>query len=482
MTNAGKHRTIDWAAACALILIAVSPGSAAVDRPDPSGGRNRVSAAAALAPRWNPATGENIRWTADLGSETYGGPVVAGGKVFVGTNNAKPRDATVTGDRGVVMAFRAEDGKFLWQAVHDKLEAGGEVDWPMQGVCSTPWVDGDRLYYVSNRGELVAADTEGFTDSENDGPYKDETRHGPADADIVWILDMPRTLGVRPRRMSATSPLVVGGTVYTHTSNGIGEKGIVPAPAAPSFLAVDRGTGAIRWRSAAPGDRILDGQWSNPSFGIIGGRPQVIFPGGDGWVYAFSPDTGDSLWSFDAGRPVLPPAASGVPAGPRESLIASAVIDADRVYVGIGADPEKGPGKGRLWALRPEGKGDVTAGAALWSLSGDDFSRTLSTVAVNDGFVYAADLRGFVYAIDAATGKIAWSHDLFAAIWGSPLVADGKVFIGDEEGDLVVLKTGPKKELLFEVNMGDSIYTSPAAADGVLYVATRSKLYAIQKK
>ena len=101
---------------------------------------------------------------------------------------------------------------------------------------------------------------------------------------------------------------------------------------------------------------------------------------------------------------------------------------------------------------------------------------------MRDGFVYAADLRGFLYAIDAATGKLTWSHDLFGAIWGSPLVADGRIYIGDEEGDLAVLRTGPKKELLFTVNMGDSIYTTPAAADGVLYVATRSKLFAIRQK
>ena len=447
---------------------------------DEKPGRNRVAPPQSLAQKWDPAKREMIRWVVDLGTETYGGPVVSGGKVFVGTNNSKPRDPAVTGDRGVLMAFAVEDGRFLWQAVHDKLPAGGEVDWPLQGVCSSPWVDGDRLYYVSNRGELVAADVEGFHDSENDGPFKEETRHGPADADIVWIVDMPRTLGVHPYRMSASSPVVAGDVVYTHTSNGIGPGGRVPAPTAPSFLAVGKKTGEILWKSAAPGDRIVDGQWSNPSFGQLGGRKQVIFPGGDGWLYAFEPATGDLLWSFDAGRGAVLPA--GTPAAPRDGIIASAVIENDRVYVGVGVDPDKGPGKGRLWALRGDGRGDVTASAAVWSLGGDDFSRTLSTVVVQDGFVYAADLKGFVYAIETATGKTVWSHDLFAAIWGSPLVADGRLFIGDEDGDLLVLRSGPKKELLFEVNMGDAIYTTPAAADGVLYVATRGKLFAIGNK
>ena len=73
------------------------------------------------------------------------------------------------------MCFREKDGAFLWQAVTDKLEAGKEHDWPEQGVCSSPAVEGKRLYYVTNRGELVCLDTEGFADGANDGPVRDET-------------------------------------------------------------------------------------------------------------------------------------------------------------------------------------------------------------------------------------------------------------------------------------------------------------------
>src|SRR5206468_735108 len=76
---------------------------------------------------------KNVKWVAALGSISYGGPVVAGGKVFVGTNNEKPRNPKIKGDKGVVMCFRAADGQFLWQAVHDKLETGQDNDWPQQG-------------------------------------------------------------------------------------------------------------------------------------------------------------------------------------------------------------------------------------------------------------------------------------------------------------------------------------------------------------
>ncbi|MBP1599843.1 MAG: outer rane biosis protein BamB, partial [Acidobacteria bacterium] len=100
-------------------------------------------------------------------------PVVADGKIFLGTNNGNPRNPDIQGDRGVLMCCRESDGKFLWQAVTDKLASGPENDFPEQGVCSSPAVEGKRLYYVSNRGELVCLDTEGLLDGKNDGPFQD---------------------------------------------------------------------------------------------------------------------------------------------------------------------------------------------------------------------------------------------------------------------------------------------------------------------
>src|SRR5262245_43904732 len=130
-------------AAMAAIVLALT----SIPAPRVAGAPPAVPASATPPLRWNAATGENVRWVTELGSYSYGGPVVAGGKVFVGTNNARPRDPAITDDRGVLMAFRAADGAFLWQATHPKLEQA--LDFPLQGVCSTPAVVGDRLYYVS---------------------------------------------------------------------------------------------------------------------------------------------------------------------------------------------------------------------------------------------------------------------------------------------------------------------------------------------
>src|SRR5262245_62745191 len=108
------------------------------------------------------------------------------------------------------MAFDEKTGEFLWQMTSEKLAAGRVNDWPYQGVCSSPLVEGDRLYYVTNRGELMCLDTKGFRDDENDGPYKDEKLTGKFDADIVWKYDMIEEVGSHPHNMSNSSPVVWG--------------------------------------------------------------------------------------------------------------------------------------------------------------------------------------------------------------------------------------------------------------------------------
>ncbi|MBM3790783.1 MAG: pyrrolo-quinoline quinone, partial [Acidobacteria bacterium] len=258
--------------------------------------RNMVAPMKGLPTSWDIAAGKNVKWKADLGDQSYGNLVVADGKVFVGTNNTNPRNPEIQGDKGILMCFRESDGEFLWQAVTDKLESGSVNDWPEVGVCSSPLVEGKRLYYVSNRGELMCLDTEGFTDGTNDGPYRDETRTGPADADIIWKLDMMKELGVFQHNMANSSPAVWGDMLFLETSNGHDESHEnIPAPDAPSFIAVDKRTGRVLWQDNSPGDRILHAQWSSPALGEVNGVMQVFFPGGDGWLYGFNARTGERL-------------------------------------------------------------------------------------------------------------------------------------------------------------------------------------------
>jgi outer membrane protein assembly factor BamB len=467
-----------------VLALGLTGAGAAADEPEKvmfanTVHRNMTSSEKDLPTKWDLKTGLNVKWVAELGSQTYAGPVVLGGKVFVGTNNEKGYNPKLKGDRGNVMAFDAEDGTFLWQSAHPKLGAGRVNDWPLQGVCSTPAVEGDRLYYVSNRAEVVCADTEGFRDGENDGPFKDEGETGELDEDVIWKFDMIGELDVFPHNLAAGSPLLVGDMVYVTTGQGVDEGHInVPTPLAPSFLAINKKTGELVWESALPGTDVLHGTWSNPSYAEVGGKGQVLFPGGDGWLYSFDAMTGELIWKFDLNPKDSKWELGG--RGTRNNVISTATVWDGKAYIGVGQDPEHGEGAGNFWAIDITQKGDVTGKATVWHRGGEEFHRTMSTTSIVDGLLYIADLSGFVYCLDAATGELHWKYDAFAAIWGSTFVADGKVYIGDEDGDIAVLKAGKKLEVLAEPNMGAAVYTTPVARDGVIYVATRTKLFALE--
>lgn len=434
--------------------------------------RNMASSMTGLPSSWDVATMKNIQWKAALGDQSYGNPVVSGGKIFVGTNNQNPRNPAITGDKGVLMCFSEANGKFLWQAVSDKLASGEVNDWPEVGVCSSPAVEGSRLYYVTNRGELVCLDTEGFMDGKNDGSFQDEVHKGPTDADVVWKLDMMKELGVFQHNMASSSPIVWGNLVFVETSNGHDSSHEhIPVPQAPSFIAVDKNTGKVVWQDNSPGDRILHGQWSSPALGEVDGVTQVFFPGGDGWIYGFNALTGEKLWKFD-----LNPKDAVWPKT-RNDALAAPVFHGGRIYVTTGHDPEHGEGVGHLYSINPGGTGDITASGAVWHYT--KIRRSLSTPAIADGLLYISDFSGFLHCLDIETGKPYWTFDALAAVWGSPLVADGKVYMGDEDGDVVVLEAGKELKKIAEINMGTSVYGTPVPANGVLYIMTRNALYAI---
>ncbi len=437
--------------------------------------RNMVSKMKGLPTTWEVGSKKNVKWVAALGSQTYGNPVVSGGKVFVGTNNEGLRDPKLGGDRGVLMAFQESDGEFLWQATSEKLPAGRVNDWPYQGVCSSPLVEGKRLYYVTNRCELVCLDTEGFRDKENNGPYKDEKFTSEHDADIIWKFDMIEEVGSHPHNMSNSSPVSFGDLIYVSTSNGQDESHVnIPSPKAPSIIAVNKNTGKLVWEDNSVGDRILHGQWSSPTVGRIGGVDQVIMGQGDGWVRGYEALTGKKLWEFDCNPK------DSVWQKTRNELIATAVIYDEHVYIANGQDPEHGEGVGHLYCIDATKRGDITETGRVWHY--DKIRRSISTAAIHDGLVYYPDFSGFLHCLDAKTGKVYWVHDMLAAMWGSPMVVDGKVYLGDEDGDIVVLQAGKEKKVLAEMNMGSSIYSSPVPANGTLFINNRNQLFALAER
>ena len=489
--------------------------------------RNNVTDELNIVTDWNVKDGKNVRWSMPLGSETYGNPVVANGKVFVGTNNGNGyiKRYPNTIDLGCLVCFDEKDGKFLWQHSSEKLSTGRVHDWPHQGICCAPLIDGDRLWYVTSRGEVVCLDTEGFNDDENDGAIKDEPNNDKTEADVVWRMNMMKELGVSQHNMCSCSVTAVGNKLFVNTSNGVDEGHVsLPAPAAPSFICLDRDSGKLLWADNSPGANVLHGQWSSPTYGEFAGVAQVIFGGGDGYLYSYAADgksgEADLLWKFDRNPKDSRYELGG--AATRNHVIATPVVYDGYIYVAVGEDPEHGEGAGHLWCIDPTKRGDVSPtqvfnsknptlpiahkrlqamvakdgdfqrdnknSAAVWHYQGNNpeefestMHRTCGTVAIKDDLLFVADFSGVLHCVDAKTGKGYWTYDMFAASWASPLIVEDRVYISDEDGDIAIFKVSKEQEKIAEISMESAVYTTPLAANKTLYIANRNRIYALEE-
>ena len=512
-----KKTTRQWKVALGLsALVAVPAMVSAADWPiwgrDLT--RNMITDEKNLPVEWAPGefkgnteeidlpTTKNVKWVVKLGSQSYGNPTVAGGKVYIGTNNATPRNAKYQGDRSNVYCFDEKTGKFLWELSSPKLGSGKVNDWEFLGVCSTPAVDGNRVYFVTNRCEVVCLDTEGLANG-NDGlqdegqylagPGKPALKVDPTDADVIWRYDMIKDAGVFPHNACSSSPLIVGDKLFVATANGVDNNHVdLPAPRAPAFIMLDKKTGELLGEEAAGiSARTMHSNWSSATYGKVGALDQIFFGGGDGWTYAFTPETKDDngikilneAWRFDCNPPQYrvkngKPLKYATHDGPSE-IIATPVFYKNRVYVPIGQDPEHGEGLGNLVCIDPTKSGDITKTGAIWQY--DKIARTISTPSIADGLVYVADFSGFVHCVDAETGKPQWVFDTKSHIWGSTLVGDGKVYVGTEDGDVVILQAGRTMKELGRIDMRTPVYSSPVMSNGTMYLMTTTHLYAIGK-
>lgn len=442
--------------------------------------RNSVSTEKNLPTVWseeNPKkkiSRKNIKWIANLGNQCWNNPVVSGGRVFIGTNNGVPRDPAIKGDRDILMCFSVADGKFLWQAVHEKLYPmdrvkSEEEDYHDIGLTSTPCISGDRVYYLSNQAVVVC--------------------RSAADGKPIWLLDLRKEYGVVPFQASPPAPLVMDDLVFTVTGNGAhGNPAKVDNPETPSFIALNAKTGEVAWKNSSPGDRIFGGQWGSPAYGVADGQSQIAFPGGDGWLYSFEPKTGKLLWKFNC--------LSYLKTDPkgkledRNTLVAPPVFAGHRVLISVGLDVDTGSPPGCLWAIDARKRGDITKEGELWRVTkaarakkDEEFGRSIAGVAVDEGLVYAVEQQGYLNCIELESGKPIWSYDLLTSIWGAPVVADEKIYIRTGGEETFVFKTGREakliaKNILLGVNFG-----TVAVSDGVLYLAGGEgegrKLYAI---
>jgi outer membrane protein assembly factor BamB len=506
-----------------VVLIALLPESvaSAADWPQWCGsdGKNMVSQEKGLpamfvpgekdVPRGKvkPGTAKNVKWARKLCQAVYSTPVVAGGRIFVGGRQ---------GDQGLLMCLDEPTGRLLWQWQGPAREVPYKIDgWvigisinPRElGVCSSPTVDGDRVYFVTHSFQVVCLDVNG----QRAGPEAGGAR-------VIWTYDMWDKLGVFPCDAANGSPLIDGDLLYVTTSNGIDRNmgpakekyRKLPAPHAPNLIVLEKHTGRLVATDDTPiAKHMLHGQWSSPSLGNVGGRRLVFFGGGDGRCYAFEalrsvsdkPVKLKTVWSYDCNPAEykscgnLDPVSYYCMGDKRNSngmnakndgsfvgmseIIGTPVFFNNRVYVAIGRDPEHGRGRGALHCIDAAKTGDITETGRIWTYQGLD--RTLSTASIADGLLFISDVAGRLHCLDAETGRCYWVHETKSVVWGSTLVADGKVFMPTHK-DLWVLSAGKEKKVLGHVNLGGALCASPAVANGTLYLESKTGwMWAVQR-
>lgn len=461
-----------------------------------------VSAEKNLPAEFDPKTGKNIKWTAKLGNETHSTPVIAGGRVYIGTNNGEPRHAKHKGDRGVLMCFDEKTGEFQWQLVVPKRSEDPYFDWPNSGISSSATVDGNRVYVVSNRGEVLCLDPEGLKNG-NDGPFKEEAQHqtpqgdplipvDDSDADIIWAFDMVSGAGIWSHDGAHSGIIVDGDLLYLNTGTGVDNTHRkIRTPDAPSLLVLDKDTGRMLARERegiAP--NIFHCTWSAPSLVEKDGQKTIYFAGGNGIFYAFEalktkPPEGEvatlkKIWQFDP-DPSAPKTnvhrfTTNRREGPSNTYGMPVFVDG-KLFITGGGDLWWGKNEAWFKCIKAEGAGDITGTATVWTYPLE--KHTMSTAAVADGLAFVSDCGRMMHCVDAATGKAHWTQEIRGECWASPYVADGKVYLGTRAGEFWVFAAEREKRLLHSIQLGSPVSATTVAANGVLYIATMTHLHAV---
>lgn len=447
-------------------------------------------------------------WETELGDHQYTIPAVDQDRLYLGINDSELQHSAVkSSGGGILLCLERASGQMVWQLPIPRYMEGTQAPFHFDhwrcGVCSTAAIDGDRLYIVGPRGDVLCVDADGQLDG-NDGPFLQESRYigvpdgvdyqpGPSDGDIIWQFDMIRQSSVVPHDVCGSSPAVHGNYVYACTSNGVDDTHRkVANPSAPSLIVLDKVTGRLAATDGQSiGARTFHGNWSSPRVADIHGRSLILFGGGDGVLYAFEPLATDAsqdsvpqlktIWQHDCcpadyrqrdGQPIAYARWNQKSEDGPSEIIATPLVHAGKVYVAIGQSPQHGAGQGLLTCI------DGLTGRTVWESRAVD--RTLSNAAIADGLLYIADYSGRLHCLDAATGEIVWQHELESGVWcASPVVAEGKVYISTEKQLLWILQAGREKQVLSRSRLRSEAIT-PLVADHVLYLPTQKRLFAIR--
>jgi outer membrane protein assembly factor BamB len=385
-------------------------------------GANGVSAERGLPVEWAPD--KNVRWKAELPGPGNSTPVVWGGRVFL-------TQALDAGKRRAIFAFDRGTGKKLWQ--EEVPCATEETTHPKDNppCSSSPVTDGRAVFAHFASAGVLACDLEGKKLWHRDlGPVLHKWGNGP-------------------------SPVLYKNFVI-----------VLQGPGVPTFLmALDKRTGETAWKTDLPGiNSPVFGSWSTPVVVRVQSRDELILPlpgekvGGEGEIKAFDPASGKELWRC---------------AGLGTEVYAMPVVSADAGLV-VAICGHNGP----TMAVKTGGEGDVTATHRQWRTDGKTPQRVGSGV-IHEGHLYLSDADGFAECIEAATGKLIWKERLGGKLWGSLLLAAGKIYVSSLEGQTFVLEASPTFKQVARNDLNETTYAAPAASNGALFLRTHRHLWCI---
>ncbi len=385
---------------------------------------NGISGERGLPLKWNPS--ENVAWKLAMPSKSGATPIVWGDRIFLNV---------AEGGSLFLWCVNKAGGTPLWK----RPLAPGNYEINKQNMSSpSPVTDGTAVYAMTGVGLFKAFD---FAGNE------------------LWARDLQKDYGRFGLNWGyASSPLLFEDGLYVEVLHGMKTD-------EPSYvLRIDTKTGKTVWRVERPTEAIRESpdSYTTPALLRYGNTVEIVVSGGD-CVTGHDPATGRELWR---GRGLNPDN------NPAYRTIASTVVYGDRFFVPSRVKP--------LIAFRAGGRGDITASHKLWSFNnGPDVPSPVS-----DGkYLYIVNDRGIMWCLDAANGQEIWgARRLKPAIYSSsPVLADGRIYIGNEDGLITVVKAGPEFEVLAENDMGDYMLSSPAISGGRIFVRTTGFLYAIGK-
>ncbi len=375
--------------------------------------------------RWSST--ENIAWRIALPSWSGSTPIIWGDRIFL---------HVADGDDLFLWCVDRKQGATLWK----KPLGGGNVKMRKQNMSSpSPVTDGRSVYVMTGTGILKGFDFDGRE---------------------LWSREIQKDYGRFGLNWGyASSPLLHGDSLYVQVLHGMNTDD-------PSYvLRINKATGKTTWRVERPTSAIRESpdSYTTPALLSYGKTTEIVITGGDR-VTGHDPATGKELWRADTLNPDN---------DPFYRIIASPVIADGIIYAPSRVRP--------LLALRSGGRGDVAKSHLLWStVNGPD----VPTPVTDGKYFYIINDRGIVWCLDAKTGQELYGQQRIASgtYSASPVLADGKIYITNEDGLTTVIKAGPKFEVLAENNLDDYCLSSLAISDGQIFIRTGKYLYCIGKR